>query len=162
MGISKRVVGGLVGGAIAVFAGTNAMEDKTTRDDAGQIVESGGLGAFMVRTGDCVQLPDSAATEVASVEGVPCETPHDAQVYAEFALPEGSFPGIPAVETAAAEGCSSRWEASFGPFDPAKNLDLTFFTPTGDSWAAPQNDREVTCFVVSADGSLLTGTQLAN
>lgn len=161
MGISKRIIGGVVGAGIAVFAGTNAMEDKTTRDDAGQITEAGGLGAFLVRLGDCVQLPDSDATMVASVEGVPCATAHDAQVYAEFTVPgDGSFPGIPAMESAAVDGCASRWEAKLGVYDKAKGLDFTFFTPTKSSWEAAEADRKVTCFVVAVDGSPLTGSKL--
>ena len=159
MGIATRVLGGLAAGGIAVFAGTNAMEDKTTRDDGGQIVQSGGLGAFAVRMGDCVQLPDSAATQVASVEGVPCEAPHDAQVFAEFDIADqATFPGVAAVEQAAGEGCASRWESALGPYDEGRGLDFTFFTPTQESWDA--DDREVTCFVVSVDGTPLDGSKL--
>lgn len=159
MAIARRLVGGLVAGGIAVFAGTSAMEDKTTRDEAGAIVESGGLGVFTVRTGDCVQLPTENLDMVASIEGVPCDTPHDAQVFAELTVAGDEFPGREAMENTAGEQCVSRWEAALGAYDPAGNLDLTFFTPTEESWEA-ENDREVTCFVVSADGTPITGSKL--
>lgn len=159
MAVGRRIVGGLVAGGIAVFAGTSAMEDKTTRGEDGAIVESGGLGAQVIRVGDCIQLPDGSADEVASVEGVPCETPHDAQVYAEFALSGTTgYPGVAQIENQAFEGCASRWEAALGPFDSAGNLDVYFFTPTEQGWA--QNDHEVSCFVIAADGSPLTGSKL--
>ena len=161
MSISKRVIGGLVASGIAVFAGTNAMEDKTTRDDAGAIVESGGLGAFAVRHGDCVQLPDPGTQKVVSVEGGPCDSPHDAQVYAELTLTgDGAFPGVDAVQSSAGEQCASRWESTFGAYDPAKNLDLTFLAPSDDSWTS-KDDRAVTCFVVAADGTPLLGSKVA-
>lgn len=159
MSIAKRIVGGVVAGGIAVFAGTSAMEDKTTRGEDGAIVESGGLGAYVIRVGDCVQMPDGGEEQVTSVEGVPCETPHDAQVFAEFDLSaSGGFPGQAEIENQAFEGCASRWEAALGRFDSAANLDLTFFTPTDQSWS--QDDREVSCFVITADGTPLTGSKL--
>ena len=159
MSVGKRIVGGLVAGGIAEFAGTSAMEDKTTRGEDGAIVESGGLGAYVIRVGDCVQLPDGNETQVTSVEGVPCETAHDAQVFAEFDLTgSGGFPGQASVDNLAFEGCATRWEAALGPFDTASNLDLTYFTPTSESWAG--DDREVSCFVVTADGAPLTGSKL--
>ena len=157
MSAIRNIVGSLAVGGIAVFAGTNAFEDKTERSDTGQIVESGGLGAFAIRHGDCVQLPDESF--VASVEGVPCDQPHDAQVYAEFDVTGDVFPGGEALDTMAADGCTQRWEPALGPYDPASNLDLSFFTPTEESWNQG-GDRNVDCFVITVDGTQIVGSKL--
>jgi hypothetical protein len=152
-----RTVGGLVLGGAAVFAGTQATEDHTTRDEAGDITEAGGLGAYALQVGDCIQLPD--ADTVISVEGVPCAEPHDAQVFAEFVLPDGDFPGLDAVELAAGEGCYQRWPAAVGTAyesDPAS--DFTVLTPTAESWA--EGDREVTCLLVPLDVARMVGSRL--
>ncbi|MGI8684202.1 MAG: septum formation family protein [Acidimicrobiales bacterium] len=97
---------------------------------------------------------------VASVEGVPCEGAHDAHVFAEASVADGdSFPGKEAMESTASEQCIAKWDAALGAYDPAENLDLTYFTPTKESWEG-EDDREVTCFVVAADGAPLTGSKL--
>jgi hypothetical protein len=153
----RRLIGGLVGGGVAVFAGANAMDDNTTRNDAGEIVEGGGLGVLAIDVGDCIQLPD--ATEVASVEGVPCSTPHDAQVYAEFDLPDGPFPGTSQLEQLAGEGCYDRWQVAVGTvYEEDTVLDFTFFNPLADGWAT--GDREVQCMVVRIDGTSMAGDLL--
>src|SRR5687768_3961131 len=106
----RRLIGGLVGGGVAIFAGANAVDDNTTRNDSGEIVGGGGLGVLAMNVGDCIQLPD--AELVQSVEGVPCVEPHDAQVYAEFDLPDGPFPGDAAIDEQGARGCYDRWQAA--------------------------------------------------
>lgn len=152
-----RAVGGLVVGGVAVFAGTQATEDDTTRDDSGAITEAGGLGAFALQVGDCIQLPD--ATEVLSVEGVPCGEPHDAQVFAEFELPDGDFPGVESVEMSAGDGCYERWPAAVGTdYETDTASDFTVFTPTAESWA--EGDREVACLLVPLDGPQMVGSRL--
>ncbi|HLF40659.1 MAG TPA: septum formation family protein [Acidimicrobiia bacterium] len=159
MGLGRKIVGGLAAGGIAIFAGTSATEDKTTRDQAGAITEAGGLGAFAVRIGDCLQLPDG--TQVVSVEGVPCAEPHDGQVYAEFAVsPAPSFPGDAAMQSQSEQGCIDRWPAAFGvTYENDAAHELYYMSPSAESWAT--DDREVTCVVTTADGSPLVGSKLA-
>ncbi|MDA3040977.1 MAG: hypothetical protein O3C27_15900 [Actinomycetota bacterium] len=80
---------------IAVFGGANAFDANTTRDESGEIVEAGGLGVFAMEVGDCFQVPIEDLVQ--SVEAVPCTEPHDAQVYAKFDMPDGPYPGEPAI-----------------------------------------------------------------
>jgi hypothetical protein len=158
MGLARNIIGAAVGGA-AIFAGTGALSDDTTRNETGEITASGGVGAYKVRIGDCVQMPDDA-TQVVSVEGVPCATPHDAQAFAEFTLPDlPAFPSDDEMANLAGEGCLGYWAGAIGTtFESDRTLDMTFWHPSPLSWA--QDDRVVTCFVISADGSPLTGTKL--
>ena len=147
-----KAAGGLVGAGVAVFAGTTALEDNTTRNDQGEIVEGGGLGAFAIRVGDCFNDPD--ASLVQSVEAVPCAEPHDNEVYGEFDLDDGAFPGDVPTQELAAEGCLTRFETAVGePYDTSA-LWFSFLAPTKESWEQG-NDREVLCFVYLPDNLLV-------
>lgn len=160
MGLARNIIGTAVGGA-AIFAGTGALSDDTTRNDTGEITASGGVGAYKVRVGDCIQMP-ADTTEVVSVEGVPCTTPHGAQAFAEFKLPDlPAFPSDDEMIELAGRGCLGYWAGAIGTtYQSDRSLDMTFWSPTQASWA--QDDRVVTCFVISADGSPLTGTKLVS
>lgn len=156
----RRIIGGAIAAGVAVFAGVGAMGDDTTRDDSGDIVESGGLGVYSFQIGDCIQFPVTDEQLVESVEGVPCSEPHDAQVYVEFDLAPGAFPGDDAIFEAAAARCYAEFDAAIGiPYDSTPDLDFTAFTPVEEGWEA--GDREVTCFVVRTDYEKWTGTALA-
>lgn len=159
-GLTQKIVGGVVAGGIAIFGGVTAMDDKTARDDKGAIVESGGLGAFALRVGDCFMAPEEGTALVQSVEGVPCADPHDGQAYALFDVPDAESFDEGRIEQQAGEGCLDRWEVGlWGTYDENLDLELQFLTPSVESWA--ENDRGVVCLIVSADGSLLTGSKLA-
>ena len=155
----RRVIGGLVGGGVAIFAGANAMDDNTTRDESGEIVEGGGLGVYAINVGDCIQLPGGDSELIQSVEGVPCGDPHDAQVYAEFDLPSGTFPGQASVDNQGSRGCYDRWQAAVGTvYEQDTVLDFTFFSPQREGWDA--GDHEIQCMIVRIDGSRMVGDQL--
>ena len=69
----RRLVGGAAVAGIAIFGGAGVFDDDTTRNDQGDIVESGGVGVLSIQKGDCLQIPDEDT--VVSLEGVPCDTP---------------------------------------------------------------------------------------
>lgn len=151
----KRVIAGVAVVAAAVFGGANAFDDNTVRDESGVIVEGGGLGAFAMRVGDCVNLPDNPL--IASLEAVPCADPHDAEVYALFDLADGGYPGENTVSDASIDGCLDRFEGFVGTPYEFSELDIYWLEPTEDSWNE-LDDREVVCTVVNLDGSKLTGS----
>lgn len=154
----KRLIAGVVVAAgVAVFAGVGAFGDDTTRNDAGQITEGGGVGAFVIRNGDCINLPDENL--VASVEGVPCNLAHDAEVYSLFdmAAASSSYPGATAVDDAAVDGCISRFHAFVGVAYEYSELDVFYLHPTQESWNE-LDDREIVCLVTTMDGSQVTGS----
>jgi Septum formation len=152
----KRLIAGVVVAAgVAVFAGVGPFGDETTRNDAGQITEGGGLGAFVIKNGDCINLP--AESLVASVEGVPCGRPHDAEAYHVFDLADGPYPGLDGVTASADDGCYSAFHPFVGVALEYSSLDVMYFHPTEDSWNE-LDDREIVCLVTTMDGSQLTGT----
>ena len=162
MNISRILVGITVAGAAAaVFSNTGPTEDKTDRDQSGEIVEAGGVGAFALRLGDCIQNPDAegVVSIVVSVEGVPCATPHDAQVYAEFDVTGILEYDEAAVELLAQQECIDRWTEAIGTvFWEDLLLDSFSLFPSPASWAV--GDRGVVCLLVSIDGSPLSGSRL--
>ncbi len=149
----KKVVGWSAVAGVAVFGGVSAFGDDTTRNDQNQIVESGGLGAFSIEVGDCLNLP-SELSEVQSVEGVPCSEAHGAQAFAIFDLTgfDDGFPGSEAFQEQAGEGCYQRFEGFVGI--PYENSELYFTTlePTQESWAQ-LDDREIVCLLVPESGT---------
>lgn len=157
--VVRRVLGGAVVAGVAVFAGVNAAGDETTRDEAGSIVESGGLGVLSFQIGDCIQLPTDADI-VESVEGVPCSESHNAQVYAEFDADFDDYPGRDAVTEAAVVGCHSRFDEAIGrPYATTEHLDFTTLEPTAEGWA--EGDHEVSCLVIHTGGTPWVGSELA-
>ena len=158
-----QIVGRLVGGAVAVgavaFAGTSAMEDNTTRDASGAITESGGLGAYQAQVGDCINFPgdNSASGIVESVEGVPCNEPHEEEMYHQFVSVAGpAWPGDAALETEASEKCFDAFEPYVGRSYQSSDLDFYFWIPTQQGWEA--GDRSVNCLAFQMDGLQLTST----
>ena len=105
------------------------------------------------RVGDCV--PSMAEGDVYVVDVVDCEDPHYAEAYAQFTLPDGSWPGDARVEELGYDGCAQRFEAFVGR--PVGRSDLEFFPllPTVDSWG---DGREVVCWVALPGGERATDT----
>ena len=153
----KNVVGwGAVAG-VAVFAGVSAFGDDTTRNDQNEIIESGGLGAFAIEVGDCLNLPSEdfgIGEEVESVEGMPCSQAHSAQAYALFDLTgfSDAFPGSAAFEEQSSAGCLDKFESFVGiPYEQSE-LYFMWLTPTGEGWVQ-MDDREITCLLVPESGT---------
>ena len=155
-----RAIGGLAAGGVAVFGATGGFDDKTTRNDAGEITEGGGVGAFVLQVGDCIQVPKESM--VTSVEGVPCAETHDGQVYDEFNMQDAaSIPSNEMVQQEAVDGCKWRWTAALGAnYDDMPDYDIYVFRPTSESWT--QGDREVSCLVTRIDGGAMTGSLLVS
>lgn len=153
MELIKKVVGGAAIAGVAVFGGVTAFGDNTTRNDRNEIVESGGLGAFAIKVGDCLNLP-SEFTEVQSVEGVPCSQAHSAQAYAVFDLIGFGevFPGVEAFKEQADAGCYDRFASFVGiPYEQSE-LYVRSLTPTEEGWAQ-LGDREIICLLVAESGT---------
>jgi hypothetical protein len=156
VGILRVVGGGLAGLGLvgAGYLGT-AGQDQTVRDEAGRVVEAGELGAFRIRLGDCIDLGD--VTEFESVAGVPCDQPHEGEVYHAFELAGSTWPGVAVVEQQAADGCYARFQAFVGAPYETSRYDIATITPTQGTWDE-FDDREVLCVVTHYDGTKKQGT----
>ena len=162
------VAAAAIGAGVIGFGQVSSGEDETVRDDDGAIVEAGGLGAFRMQEGDCFRYPtaigdvgDGEAYELASVEGVSCDDPHDGEVYALFDLPGGDdapYPGEASVYESAGEGCIQRFESFVGiGYYASPTWDISPLYPTAVGWEQI-DDREVVCVIVPIDGVPTTGS----
>ena len=157
--VVKKVVGWSAVAGVAVFGGMNAFGDDTTRNNQNEIIESGGLGAFAIEDGDCLNLP-SELNQVQSVEGVPCTQAHNAQAYAHFDLTGflDAFPGSAAFQEQALEGCYERFQSFVGiPYEQSE-LYLSTLEPTEDSWVE-LDDREIVCLLGLESGTFTYDAQ---
>jgi hypothetical protein len=77
--------------------------------------------------------------------------PHDAEVFATFALPGSKWPGTAAVGTAASTGCSTRLNGYLNP-QLAISLKSTYIYPDSVAWQA--GTRTVICEVRATNGQL--------
>ncbi|GAA4765249.1 MULTISPECIES: septum formation family protein [Microbacterium] len=131
--------------------------DTATRDEeTNEVTEGGTVDVFSVAVGDCIGTP--AEGEVTDVEVVPCDQPHDGEVYYEVTMPDGDWPGDQAVSDAADEGCIGAFEAFIGtPYDTSA-IYVQYLTPTEATWTDPTlNDRLISC-IAYQDGQQTTGT----
>ncbi len=138
-------------GAVALLGAC----DSAKRDDSGEIVDSGNLDVFTMKTGDCFQ--DVEVSEVEDVSAVPCSQPHDNEVYHLFSLKGGNWPGEEAVEMAADDGCLPAFEKYVGAAYEESRLDYSWLTPTKLSWEQ-RNDHEVVCILFDGNLDRLMGS----
>jgi hypothetical protein len=159
MGMARLIGGGLAGLGLvgAGYAGL-AGKDDTTRDESGQVVEGGQLGAFRIRIGDC--LGGALEGTFEAVEAEPCSEPHTNEVYAAFLLPgdlDAPFPGEVSVESDASRGCFDRFAPFVGIAYEDSIYEIGSITPTPGSWDQV-DDREVLCLICRLDGEPTTGS----
>ena len=135
---------------------TPAPFDEPTAPD--QPVAGADQSVFELAVGTCFNDPGSAE-EIQSVGSVPCETPHDNEVFALVDFPAGpddAFPGREALSTFGDEQCQgAQFEDYVGvPYAESRYF-ATQLTPTEGSWE--QGDREVVCLLYDST-TQITGT----
>jgi hypothetical protein len=140
----------LVGVAASVLAvATHGFHKKT-------VITYRPAAVFKLRPGDCINsAPDGLAVTVLS-----CGTPHDAEVFATFALPASSWPGNTAVEQEAGNDCASRLGGYLNPNLASAGLAQEFVYPNQTAWQA--GERTVVCEVSSSTGKLTGSVRKAS
>ncbi len=125
------------------------------RDESGEIVEEGEVSAFSLKVGDCLNPPEGDDGQVNDVTGVPCEEPHDAQVFALFDVEFDEFPSEDLMAVEAENGCLIRFEDFMGISYEESLYYFYTLTPSPESWE--HDDREVACLLVEGEGEKITG-----
>lgn len=121
-----------------------ACGQSETRDESGEITSGGDTDVFSIAIGDCFNDEEDASSEVNSLPTVPCDEPHDNEIFAEYTFPDGDYPGDDAVSETANTECIAQFEAFVGiPYEESA-LDVFPITPTEGSWN-DQDDRLVSC-----------------
>ena len=101
---------------------------------------------FKLQEGDCVNMPNGQLVTI-----LPCDTPHEAEVFATFALPASAWPGTTALRQDASSGCASRLTGYINP-QLAISLAQSYVFPNKVAWTA--GTRTVICEVRAARGQL--------
>lgn len=130
--------------------------DEPARDDSGSINETDDVNPNSLQPGDCFNDPDDSASEVTSLQAVPCEEPHDNEVFHVFDLDQDEFPGQDEVKQLGLEACQAELEGYVGASAEEAGLAIVPVTPTEGSWDS--DDRTVLCAAYNADGTQLTGS----
>jgi len=139
----------LVAAIVAVNTG------KATRSAAtGVITHRGHINAFSLRVGDCFDNP-AGAKRVNTVTAIPCDQPHNAQIYAKFKLTgsDFSYPGAATVERRARSGCNARI-GTVNKSMTTSAMTTRILLPEETAWVAGQ--RTVSCMVVNPTATLTT------
>jgi len=147
--ISPLAVAGIILGVIAlvgVAVGVLAVVTHGFRPKT--VITYRPAAEFGLRPGQCV----NSGANALSVTVLSCASPHDAEVFATFSLPAGSWPGTAAVQQDAGNGCQSRFASYLNP--QLANADLTqeFIYPNQAAWQA--GERTVVCEVRAVEGQL--------
>jgi hypothetical protein len=116
---------------------------------------SGATSVFALRTGQCFQNPPASQSilGITTVAVVSCSTPHNAQVFVEFAATGGStYPGSSALKRQADTGCHARITGNVKSSKITNSMTLRFLYPLSVSWA--EGHRTITCLIVDAKPDL--------
>jgi hypothetical protein len=148
-GVSPLAVAGIIIGIIAlvgVAVGVLAVITHGFRPKT--VITYRPAAVFGLQPGECI---NSAANGL-NVTLLSCATPHDAEVFATFSLPEGAWPGASAVEQAAGNGCVSRFSSYLNPQLATAAMTQEYVYPNRAAWQA--GERTVVCEVRAVSGQL--------
>lgn len=134
---------------------------QANRDASGTIVAEGNIDAFQMKVGDCFNDSEDSLSEeveeVFGVDGIPCSTPHDNEVFAVFDIPLGDFPGEEKLSDIAFDSCLKYFPKYVGKSYEESSLDIFPIYPTLQSWTQ-SDDKEVVCALYNLELKKLTGS----
>ena len=140
----------LVGAAVGVLAVvTHGFHRKT-------VVTYRPAAVFALQPGECLDSGTSGLT----FTQLACSKPHDAEVFARFALTGSSWPGSTAVRQEAGNGCADRLSAYLNPQLANAGLAQEYIYPDQSAWRA--GERTVVCEVRSPTGPLTGSVRKAS
>jgi hypothetical protein len=140
------LVAGFVLAAAAIVGGALAIVGSVTHGFKKPVKVTYKKSAlFSLKTGDCFNPLGQAYTLTS------CDDPHQAEVFATFALSGGKYPGSTAIAASAAQGCASRLTSYLNP-QLAISLASTYVYPDATAWQA--GTRTVICEVQASSGQL--------
>ncbi len=147
-------------------ADTTAASEPTTTSTAPEATSDGEqdtetVDVFRLRIGECLLMPTQGieGEQVETLEAIPCGEPHNGEVLSIeiVAGDDGApYPGDEAISDEAETRCLASFKSVTGRnFATDPFWDLTFLSPTSESWTLG-NDREIVCIVLPLDGELTT------
>lgn len=128
--------------------------DNAVEQQADDVRESGRGGPIVpseMRTGDCLDdanidaARDGRESMVQEIMLVPCDQPHDAEVFGAVRVPGEEFPGARAVDRRTLE-CLDLFARFTGARYSASSYEVYFYYPTEQSWEI-LDDRTIQCAI---------------
>jgi hypothetical protein len=136
-------VAGFVAFVIGAIA-TNGFEEDT-------------ISIYDVHRGQCIDFADDSDI-IGDVPRRDCDEPHDGEVFLVSSVDDAEeFPGMSELERRAEAVCTGdAFEQYVGRAYDDSALNVTYVTPSEDSWAA--GDRDIVCVATLPAGDQLTAT----
>lgn len=140
-------------------------KDDSTRNENGEVIESGAVGVEVLKIGDCVQLPPelkdglapTETTSLASMVAVPCTELHDAELYSMKTLNLSQYPGEDALYGELSDFCVDDYVAYTGAeYDTSSPHEISPIIPLEEGWT--DGDRVIQCLAVMKNGEQLGAT----
>jgi Septum formation len=138
----------LIGGTVAICL-LGGLSFVLLQHGRTQATQNALPSVFRLRTGECV---DYSRNGISSPSVVPCGQPHDAEIYARFALAEHHWPGTAAIGAQARQGCTARLGSYLNPQLAATILAESYIFPDRGAWNA--GERTVICEIRGTAGKL--------
>jgi hypothetical protein len=137
---------------------TQAFSGQADRNVDGAVTGRGDIQVDALELGDCFPEVSPEGSQMRTVEVVPCSEAHVGEVFADFKLDKGPFPGIPRVLRLAQGGCAKRVDQYVGQDRDLSTMRLTYYYPLAQTW---DRDRSIKCIVVTASPAAgsVRGTQ---
>ncbi|MGW3950747.1 DUF4190 domain-containing protein [Streptomyces sp. NPDC004752] len=160
----ERGKGLAIGGSVLSGIGLALWTLMLATGGAGEFWEGFKEGArdnavFTLSKGECFNAPGgSLRGETYDLDKVACAEKHDAEVFASFDLPDGSYPGRKSLDETAGDRCYAlQDDYAMDAWAVLDDVDVYYLVPTMESWAV--GDRAVTClFGNTSEGEPLTGS----
>jgi len=147
--IRPLAIVGMVLGVIALVGVAAGVLDLATHGfHRKTVVTYRPAAVFTLRPGDCV---NSAPNGLAFTR-LACSEPHDAEVFATFALPGSSWPGSAAVQQEAGNACADRISGYLNPQLADAAFAQEYIYPDQSAWLA--GEHTVVCEIRSSTGKL--------
>lgn len=135
---------------------TETATEETTEEPTPEepTAEAETKSVFELEVGDCIAEAEQGIVDQVGI--VPCDEPHEAEVYFTEDMTDSSFPGEDAVLEFVQDECIPAFEEFVGADFATSELDIFPLTPTEQTWDS--GDREVICMVTEVSGEPKTGT----
>ncbi len=147
--VSPLAVAGIIIVILALVGVAAGVLDKVTHGFRPKtVITYRPAAVFGLRPGECVNVGATAL----DVTVVSCSTPHDAEVFATYSLPETGWPGASVAQLDASNGCESRLSGYLNPQLATADLAQEYVYPNQAAWQA--GEHTVVCEVRAASGPL--------
>jgi hypothetical protein len=99
-----------------------------------------------LEVGTCLNDVDQPlAQDLTDIPSVPCNEPHQSEVFSEVIVEGSQYPGVDEVTATATAECMAEFGRFVGLDFAASQLNYHYYYPTSSSWAV--GDRSIYCVV---------------